>query len=91
MATTGENVIVTADNMQQCLDAWQTEEYYHDGAAEALVTSHGGIGLDTNTIPMQRVEDFCEKLRYNYGACINLRLSRAIDPKKLMMTDKGKP
>lgn len=90
MTTTGEDVVVTMANAQVALDAWQLEEYY-DGSAQRLVERYGGIGLDVETVPEFHQSDFCEALRYSYGACINLRQSRAVDPKKLIGTKDGKP
>lgn len=80
--TTGETVVVTWANAQATLDAWQQEEYYAGNAAN-LVEAWGGIGLDVETIPDAgtRRAGFMEELRYRYGACINLRQSRAIHPK----------
>lgn len=81
--TTGENIVVTWANAQASLDAWQTQEYYTTGTAESLIASFGGIGLDVETVPDRGAnrDDFCEKLRYYYGACLNLSQSRAVDPK----------
>lgn len=90
MTTTGENVVVTMDNAQEILDAWQTLEYY-DGGAEALIAQHGGVGLDVDTVPDvgSKRDDFCEALRYRYGACINLGQSRAVHPSKYDAAQKG--
>lgn len=83
--TTGENVVVTWDNAQTTLDAWQLETYYNkpDGAQRLIVEFGGTYGLDVNTVPDVGTnrDDFCEKLRYYYGASINLRQSKAMDPK----------
>lgn len=85
MTTTGENVVVTWDNAQTTLDAWQLETYYNEpDGAQRLIVEYGGVyGLDVETIPdvETRRDDFCEKLRYYYGASINLRQSKALDPK----------
>lgn len=85
MTTTGENVVVTWDNAQTTLDAWQTETYYNkpDGAQRLIVEFGGVYGLDVETVPDvgSNRDDFCEKLRYYYVTCINLRQSKALDPK----------
>lgn len=84
--TTGEDVVVTWANAQATLDAWMQAEYYATGTAESLINSFGGNGdsLDVETVPDRGAnrDDFCEKLRYYYGSCINLSQSRAMDPKK---------
>jgi len=83
--TTGENVVVTWDNAQTTLDAWQLERYYDkpDGAQRLIVEFGGAYGLDVETVPDVHTnrDDFCEKLRYYYGASINLRESKAMNPK----------
>lgn len=83
--TTGENVVVTWANAQATLDAWQLEKYYDaPNGAEKLVAAYGGVyGTDVETVPDvgENRNDFCEKLRYYYGASINLRESKAVDPK----------
>lgn len=83
--TTGENVVVTWDNAQDTLNAWQLETYYNkpDGAQRLIVEYGGKYGLDVNTVPDVGTnrDDFCEKLRYYYGASINLRQSKALNPK----------
>lgn len=83
--TTGENVVVTWANAQTTLDAWQLETYYNkpDGAQRLIVEYGGKYGLDVTTVPDMgsNRDDFCEKLRYYYGASINLRESKALDPK----------
>lgn len=81
--TTGENVVVTMDNAQDIVTAWMAETYYADGTAESVIASFGGIGLDVQTVPNLGANraDFCDKLRYYYGACVNLRESKAVDPK----------
>lgn len=83
--TTGENVVVTWANAQTTLDAWQTETYYNkpDGAQRLIVEYGGKYGTDVETVPDVGTnrDDFCEKLRYYYGASINLRESKALNPK----------
>lgn len=95
--TTGETVEVTWDNAQDTLDAWQAEAYYAPGAAERLIDAYGGKGstLQVSTVPATRNgntsnrDDFCESLRYAYGACINLRQSKAVDPKLFDLAQRG--
>lgn len=85
MTTTGDLIVVNWANAQEALDAWQLEIYYNkpDGAQRLIVEFGGVYGLDIETIPdvETRRDDFCEKLRYYYGASINLRQSKALDPK----------
>lgn len=85
--TTGENVVVTWENAQASLDAWQLETYYDkpDGAQRLIVQFGGKYGTDVETVPHgvsgTNRDDFCEALRYRYGASINLRESKAMNPK----------
>jgi hypothetical protein len=89
--TTGENVVVTWANAQTTLNAWIGETYYTPGEAERVINEYGGMGdsLDVNTVPDRgsNRDDFCDKLRHYYGACINLRESKGINP-KLMQGNK---
>lgn len=85
MTTTGETIVVTWANVQASLNAWMQEEYYASGTAEDTINAFGGMGasLDVETVPDRNAnrDDFCEKVRYYYAACINARQSRAVDPK----------
>lgn len=88
--TTGENLVVTWNNINETCIAWKAHVRYDAGSFEREVVRHGGhhtIGEVTEdmtaTIPTDRRDDFCERVRYWYGGCINLEQSRAIDPRLL--------
>lgn len=92
--TTGENLVVTWDNVVAQITAWMGHVRYHDGAASHVIEDHegtpvySGIGVidvaaSVITVPANRRDEFCDRVRYWYGGCINLEESRAIDPKLL--------
>ena len=66
------------------LAAWQAEEYYETDGAQRLVEAYGGKGVVVETVPEAKRDEFEAELDYYYGACVNLRNSRAIPPNKLI-------
>lgn len=87
-ATTGENLVVTWDNIVDTCTAWEAHARYSPGSFETVVNDHAGYVLTgatvadaLATIPTLQRDDTCESVRYWYGACINLDESNATDPR----------
>lgn len=89
-STTGEDLVVTWDNIVATCTSWMAHPRYDAGSFTREVVRHGGytlvdvdVAADVATIPVPRRDDFVERVRYWYGGCINLEQSRAIHPSKL--------
>lgn len=87
--TTGENLSVDWSNIVDVCTAWMAHPRYDEGSFYREVIRHGGYEVPLGsvadcvaTIPVDRRDDFCERVRYWYGGCINLEESRAIHPSK---------
>ena len=65
------------------LVAYANEPYAPDDAITQLFRAYGVPRNSPADVPENMREEFEARLDYRLGACINLRTSRAIDPKRL--------